>query len=86
MARQKKSKSEKGVPAKGEVSSGIGLTSFNLKLLILSLLVIVAGFIFLSRGSVTLAPILLVLGYCVMVPFAIISRPRSSRGKTSRIN
>jgi len=86
MARQKKSKSEKGAPAKVEVSSAIGLSSFNLKLMVLSLLVIVAGFIFLSRGSVTIAPILLVLGYCVMVPFSIISRPRSSSEKTSRMN
>jgi len=44
----------------------------------------VAGFIFLSRGSITLAPILLVLGYCVMVPVAIIYKPKSAEEKTSK--
>jgi hypothetical protein len=38
----------------------------------LGLLFIVSGFITLARGSITLAPILLVLGYCVVVPVAIL--------------
>jgi uncharacterized membrane protein HdeD (DUF308 family) len=33
---------------------------------------IVLGFLALSTGSITLAPILLVLGYCVIVPLAIL--------------
>lgn len=36
------------------------------------LLFIVFGFITLSMGSITLAPVLLVLGYCVVVPVAIL--------------
>jgi len=32
---------------------------------------IVAGFGLLSRGSITAAPILLVLGYCVLVPYGL---------------
>lgn len=32
------------------------------------------GFYLLSQGSVTLAPILLLLGYCVLVPFSILWR------------
>ncbi|HET7583405.1 MAG TPA: hypothetical protein VFK13_00730 [Gemmatimonadaceae bacterium] len=31
-----------------------------------------AGFADLARGGVTLAPILLVVGYCVLVPVAIL--------------
>ncbi|MFQ5906395.1 MAG: hypothetical protein ACE5JA_07465 [bacterium] len=38
----------------------------------LGLFFIVFGFITLARGSITLAPILLVLGYCVVVPAAIL--------------
>jgi len=38
----------------------------------LGLLFIVFGFITLARGSITLAPILLVLGYCVIVPVALL--------------
>jgi hypothetical protein len=34
--------------------------------------VIVAGFIDLARGGETLAPILLVIGYCVLIPLAIL--------------
>jgi hypothetical protein len=38
----------------------------------LAFLTIVAGFADLWRGGVTLAPILLVIGYCVLVPLAIL--------------
>lgn len=33
---------------------------------------IALGFVDLWRGGVTLAPILLVIGYCVLVPLAIL--------------
>ncbi len=36
-------------------------------------LTITAGFWLLSTGSITMAPILLVLGYLVLVPLAIIA-------------
>ncbi len=35
-------------------------------------LVIVAGFADLARGGQTVAPILLAVGYCVLVPIAIL--------------
>jgi len=38
--------------------------------------VIIAGFIALSQGSITLAPILLVLGYCVFIPMGILAGPK----------
>jgi hypothetical protein len=38
----------------------------------IALLTIVAGFFDLSRGGITIGPILLVLGYCVLVPIAIL--------------
>ena len=38
----------------------------------LALLSLVLGFADLVRGGQTLAPILLVLGYCVLVPIAIL--------------
>lgn len=37
----------------------------------LGVLSIVLGYVFLSKGSITAAPILLVLGYCVIIPLAI---------------
>ncbi len=38
----------------------------------LAMIVIVIGFITLSQGSITLAPVLLVIGYCVLLPIALI--------------
>lgn len=38
-----------------------------------ALISIVLGFVLLSRGSITAAPILLVLGYCVLVPYGLAS-------------
>jgi len=35
-------------------------------------LVLFAGFADLARGGETLAPILLVMGYCVLIPLAIL--------------
>jgi hypothetical protein len=37
-----------------------------------ALLVIVLGFADLARGGETIAPILLAVGYCVLVPLAIL--------------
>ncbi len=38
----------------------------------IALAVIIVGYISLGQGSITLAPILLVLGYCVLIPVALI--------------
>jgi hypothetical protein len=35
-------------------------------------LVLIAGYVDLWRGGETLAPILLILGYCVLIPVAIL--------------
>lgn len=47
----------------------------NWQWLIAGAVVIIAGFISLSMGSITLAPILLVLGYCVLIPIGILAGP-----------
>ncbi len=38
----------------------------------IGLLVILIGYIALAKGSITLAPILLVAGYCILIPIAIL--------------
>jgi hypothetical protein len=38
----------------------------------LALVVLIAGFADLARGGETIAPILLAIGYCVLVPLAIL--------------
>jgi hypothetical protein len=45
--------------------------SRNYMILGAALICILVGFLALSRGSITLAPILLVLGYCVLVPYGL---------------
>ncbi|MBD3168215.1 MAG: hypothetical protein GF307_01950 [candidate division Zixibacteria bacterium] len=52
----------------------IGFTSANYILFAIGIVVIVIGFISLRMGSITLAPILLVFGYCVVIPTAIMYR------------
>jgi hypothetical protein len=46
----------------------------NSLLLGIALLVLGIGYVALSRGSTTLAPVLLVLGYCVLVPASLLLR------------
>jgi len=38
----------------------------------IALLVILAGYADLARGGETIAPVLLVAGYCVLIPIAIL--------------
>jgi hypothetical protein len=63
-----------GVSAGPYGSELIGLR--NLVVLIAGLVLIGVGFHSLARGSITLAPILLVAGYCVAVPVGIIMGAR----------
>jgi hypothetical protein len=39
---------------------------------VLAAVVLLIGFIDLARGGTTLAPFLLVIGYCVLIPLAIL--------------
>ncbi len=51
----------------------------NYIMLAVALVVIIIGYIALGQGSITLAPILLVIGYCVLVPIALIIKDPSRR-------
>lgn len=44
----------------------------NYILFLTGVVTIIMGFIFLSKGSITLAPILLVVGYVILIPLSII--------------
>ena len=41
-------------------------------LTVIGLIAIVIGYVLLGEGSMSLAPILLVLGYCVFIPVALL--------------
>lgn len=49
---------------------GLGLP--NLVVLGLALVVIVVGYVLLDRGSITAAPTLLVVGYVILIPLALL--------------
>jgi hypothetical protein len=57
---------------KGEKRSTVSFSRENFAILGAALVSIAAGFGLLASGSITAAPILLVLGYCVLVPIAIV--------------
>ena len=50
----------------------INVRTRSISLWAAALIVIVVGFADLARGGTTIAPVLLVLGYCVLVPIAIL--------------
>ena len=45
---------------------------FKWKFFIAGMLSIVVGYLFLAANDITVAPILLVLGYCVLVPLSFL--------------
>lgn len=53
---------------------GPAFRRINYVLMAVAMAVILGGFVALARGSITLAPILLVLGYLVLVPIALLKR------------
>lgn len=56
-----------------------GFRPLNIGLLAAGLIAIAAGYILLNRGSTVAAPLLLVLGYAVLVPAALLVGLRRSR-------
>lgn len=59
-------------------SEGLPFTKMNYYIFAVGLLSIILGYFTLSQGSITLAPILLVLGYCVIIPVAILYRGKEN--------
>jgi len=51
---------------------GLPFTKKNYLVFGVGVLSVILGFITLSSGSTTLAPILLILGYCVVIPISIL--------------
>ncbi len=51
--------------------NSVPFTRKNYLLFAAGIAVILLGFLTLSQNSITLAPILLVTGYCVLIPLAI---------------
>lgn len=67
-------KSLKARMAAPEVDLGFRWGGRNSLLLGLGVAVLAVGYLSLARGSLTLAPVLLVTGYCVLLPAALLVR------------
>lgn len=59
---------------KPEVDLGFRWGTLNTVLLAAGVALLGAGYMSLSRGSITLAPVLLVIGYCGLIPAALLVR------------
>ena len=51
-----------------------------------ALAVIIVGYILLGYGDITAAPILLVIGYCVLIPVAILIKGRKDESDSIETN
>lgn len=49
-----------------------------------AIITIILGFITLGQGSITLAPILLVIGYCILIPVALIIKGKPEHKDTAK--
>jgi hypothetical protein len=78
MAKKKKTskdKEKKEVKKPAQKMAKRHMIQFGVKNYIVGgagLLSVLLGFVSLAKGSITLAPILLVLGYCVLMPVGIL--------------
>lgn len=59
------------------IATPIGWDRANYAIMGVGILVIAVGFATLARGSITLAPFLLVSGYCVLLPLGIVWSTKS---------
>jgi hypothetical protein len=57
---------------KGAVVAGPDFGRRNYIILAVGVGLIVAGFLFLALGDITISPFLLVIGYCVIIPIGIL--------------
>jgi len=69
MAKNKKN------PPTVDVRETVPFGKLNYILFAAGLLLITAGWFFLRAGHISLSPIMLILGYCVVIPVAIIVKP-----------
>lgn len=62
-----------------EVDLGFRWGRANSALLAVGVGLLVAGYVSLAKGSLTLAPVLLVTSYCVLIPAALLVRGHDPR-------
>lgn len=82
-------KEKTALKKKAKKTDMLVLEPINYKIIGLGILVIIAGYIALSTSpwdnpiALNVAPILLVLGYCVIIPIGIIYKPKKSETQSA---
>ena len=86
MAQRKKQKRplKPAEPKRERREGSLAMGSRNVLMLFVGVIIIVLGYFLLGRGSITAAPLLLVLGYCVVVPLSIILWVKRSESSNQR--
>ena len=82
MAKQKKGDRRRQVQKKKRVEGSLVLGRRNVWLMMAGIVIILLGYFLLGRGSISMAPLLLVIGYCILVPLAITLWVRQQDKKT----
>ena len=54
-------------------------SNINYILFAVGLVIITAGWFLLRGGHISISPIMLILGYCVVIPVAIILKPKDKK-------
>lgn len=63
----------------------LGIKSRNFQIFAAAIITIIIGYFFLAKGpadsqaSLTVAPLVLILGYCILVPLAILYKSKSKK-------
>lgn len=57
-------------------------TGKNYALFAISILFILLGYIVLSTGDISISPVLLVIGYCILLPAAIFAKDKPKKQKS----
>lgn len=81
MAAKPKPKTKRIGP-RGKKEITLPLEKTNFMIIVLGIIIIIIGYILMSENSVNgflptvISPILLVLGYCVIIPYGILKKPK----------
>ena len=74
LEQRRRAQRPKGPRPAEEPAVELPFSTKNYVLFAAAALVLLAGYVALSRGSITLAPILLLVGYLVLIPWGILAR------------
>ncbi len=78
-SKQVQPREQKPVRKKKKEAGELPFGRKNYILFGIGIIVIIAGFLTLWAGDITISPVLLVIGYCVIIPVAILIRGKKEK-------